>query len=44
MPKSTGLKQFDKVIKPEDILGLTDILCAISLCTFDNCTCEDEKD
>ena len=25
MPKSTGLKQFDKVIKPEDIIGREDL-------------------
>jgi|15BtaG_2_1085339.scaffolds.fasta_scaffold18433_3 hypothetical protein len=42
MPKSTGLKQFDKVIKTEDIMGLTDVFCPISLCTDKKCTCNDE--
>ena len=44
MSKSTGLKQFDKVIKPEDIMGLTDVFCPISLCTDEKCNCEDKKD
>tara|TARA_R110002020_G_scaffold470763_1_gene696898 strand:- start:577 stop:720 length:144 start_codon:yes stop_codon:yes gene_type:complete len=34
MDKSSGLKQFDKVMSPTDYLGLTDLI---------NIECDDEK-